>query len=197
MGKGRVYRWLRLAAGLLLLQAGALACSKGPAAEDYAKEGKELLQAKQYDQAIEKFTEAIKLKPDFTQAYNNRGVAYCDKGLYDLAIVDFTEAIKLDPNNGKAFNNRGVAHYLKGEQDQAQEDFKKAQSLGIQVRPELLSGKPLEEATTPSPGTPPGAPPGPPSSLAPGTPPGTSPGAQPGSPPGAPPAVKKPETKKK
>lgn len=38
------------------------------------------------DRAIGYFTEAIKLKPDFFEAYGNRGIAYSLVGKIDLAI---------------------------------------------------------------------------------------------------------------
>ena len=35
---------------------------------------------KEYEKSIEYYTQAIELKPDFFQAYNNRGNAYVDNG---------------------------------------------------------------------------------------------------------------------
>jgi class 3 adenylate cyclase len=57
------------------------------------------------DEAIEAYSEAIRLVPS-ARAYNNRGIAYFDKGQLQKAIVDYTEAIRLDPQYGEAFNNR-------------------------------------------------------------------------------------------
>ncbi len=64
--------------------------------------------------------------------YNNRGIAYGEKGEHDLAIKDFTKAIQLKPDYAFAYNNRGAVHRYKGEHDQAIEDCSKA----IQLKPD-------------------------------------------------------------
>jgi Flp pilus assembly protein TadD len=48
--------------------------SKKP--EEYSNQGKKFLKAKQYDQAIVSFSEAIKLDSQSVEAHNNRGIAY-------------------------------------------------------------------------------------------------------------------------
>jgi tetratricopeptide (TPR) repeat protein len=58
--------------------------------------------------------------------YNNRGIAYDDKGDYDRAIQDFNEAIQLDPNDETAYYDRGYAYNKKGDYDRAIQDFNEA-----------------------------------------------------------------------
>ena len=62
-------------------------------------------------------------------AYNNRGLAYDDKGEYDRAIEDFDQAIRLDPTAAETFNNRGVARSHKGQFDRAIGDYDQAIAL--------------------------------------------------------------------
>jgi tetratricopeptide (TPR) repeat protein len=100
---------------------------------EYIDQGKVLLNSKKFDQAIDRFTEAIRLDPKSIQAYNNRGIAYCNKGDLDRAIADFSRTIEIDPQFGKAYNNRAVAYFLMGERDKARQDAEKARSLGIPV----------------------------------------------------------------
>ena len=69
---------------------------------------------KQNDEAIEYYTEALKLNLQLVEAYNNRGVAYNDKRDYDRAIVDCSKAIELNSNYAEAYNNRGLAYKGKG-----------------------------------------------------------------------------------
>ena len=84
----------------------------------------------QYNQkAIEHFTNAIKLKPDFAETYKNRGVAYDFKGDYDRAIEDYSTMIKLTPNDAAAYNNRGNAYKNKGEYPHAIDDYTQAIQL--------------------------------------------------------------------
>jgi Flp pilus assembly protein TadD len=116
--------------------AGAAATPK--TAEAYIGQGKDFLTAKQFDQAIDKFSEAIRLDPKSIQAHNNRGIAYCNKGDLDRAIDDFSRTIEFDPKFGKAYNNRAVAYFLKGERDKARQDVEKAISLGIPVNKDFV-----------------------------------------------------------
>jgi tetratricopeptide (TPR) repeat protein len=90
------------------------------------------------DNAINNYTEAIKLNHKFAKAYNNRGIAYIGRQQYDLAITDFNKAIKFDPKNGKAYNNRAIVYWYKGEVARACQDIQKAQSLGIPVNPDVV-----------------------------------------------------------
>jgi tetratricopeptide (TPR) repeat protein len=80
-----------------------------------------------YGKAIADYTEAIRLNPNYTQACNNRGHAYSERGHSgdnERAINDFTEALRLNhPDTAMVYRNRGTA-YLEGEQyDQAIVDF--------------------------------------------------------------------------
>lgn len=62
-------------------------------------------------------------------AYNNRGIAYREKGEYDRAIADFTQAIKLNPKDVNPYLNRGVAYEKKREYDLAIADYTQAIKL--------------------------------------------------------------------
>ena len=90
---------------------------------------------KEYDKAIEHYTEALNLNPQLVTAYNNRGVAYNNKHDYDRAIKDYTQAIDLDSNHVSAYNNRGSAYNNKGDYDRAIEDYNKA----IELKPNYAS----------------------------------------------------------
>lgn len=73
--------------------------------------------------AIEYLDEAIKLKPDLAEAYNNRGNAYSDIKQYERAIEDYNEVIRLQPNFSYAYYNRGLTYSDLGRHQQAVEDF--------------------------------------------------------------------------
>src|SRR5262245_51729587 len=68
-----------------------------------------------YDRALADFDKAIQLKPDYADAYNNRGEAYLDKGDKERAFADFDKAIQLKPDYADAYNNRGKAYFYKGD----------------------------------------------------------------------------------
>jgi len=62
----------------------------------------DLYSGKLYEEAIVGFTEAIRLWPDFANAYFNRGVAYYKLGQFKEAISDFDRTLTLNPQNEKA-----------------------------------------------------------------------------------------------
>jgi tetratricopeptide (TPR) repeat protein len=100
----------------------------------------------QHNHSIPYYNKAIKINPEFANAYFSRGVAHAEgKGEYDKAISDYDRAIELNPTFAKAILSRGVANYYKGEYGKAWEDVHKVQSLGYQVHPGFL--KALREAS--------------------------------------------------
>ena len=63
----------------------------------------------QYFAAIADYDIAIRLNPDYAEAYYNRGLAKYDLGQHFAAIADYDIAIRLNPDDADAYNNRGVA----------------------------------------------------------------------------------------
>ena len=86
------------------------------------------------DLAIENFTKAIELKPDYALAYNNRGAVYRSKGEHDLAIEDCNKAIQLKSDYAEPYSNRGAAYRNKGDYDRAIEDY----DLAIKLKPSFV-----------------------------------------------------------
>jgi tetratricopeptide (TPR) repeat protein/predicted Ser/Thr protein kinase len=79
--------------------------------------GKIESQQGKYDQAIASYTQAIAKYPEYSGAYNNRGLVFYNKGDLDKAIADWTEAIRIDPKYDLAYNNRGNARSDKAERE--------------------------------------------------------------------------------
>ena len=55
--------------------------------------------------AIESYNKALKIKPDYAEAYLNMGNALRDKGDSEAAIESYKEALKIKPDNAEAWNN--------------------------------------------------------------------------------------------
>ena len=87
----------------------------------------------EHEKAIKHYTKAIKSKPDFTAAYNNRGNVYSRIGKFQNAIEDFPEAIDIQPDGDYAYYNRGVTYGHIGDYNRAIEDYDKA----IEIQPDL------------------------------------------------------------
>ncbi len=67
------------------------------------------LQTRKTTLGIELFDKAIALKPDFVEAYNNRGAALASLGRFDEALSNYDQAIALKPDHAGAHHNRGAA----------------------------------------------------------------------------------------
>jgi len=98
-------------------------------ANEWFEKGKNYHLNKEYDKAIEAYTKAIAIDPNYAGAYIGLGNAYNNKGQYDRAIEDYNKAIAIDPNLAKAYNNRGFAYGEKGQYDRAMQDYNKAIAL--------------------------------------------------------------------
>jgi tetratricopeptide (TPR) repeat protein len=100
-----------------------------PLAIAYNNRGNTYARLNEQERAIEDYSKAIELNPNFADAYNNRGSAYAGLNEHRRAIEDYNKAIELNPNYAKAYYNRGTAYYGLNEHEQAIEDYNKAIAL--------------------------------------------------------------------
>jgi tetratricopeptide (TPR) repeat protein/MinD-like ATPase involved in chromosome partitioning or flagellar assembly len=91
--------------------------------------GDEEADKKNFDEAIKKYTEAIRLDPSYAIAYYGRGRAYLGKERFDEALADFNEAIRLDANYVKAYVGRGDVYWQKRDLARALVDYNRAVEL--------------------------------------------------------------------
>jgi tetratricopeptide (TPR) repeat protein len=98
----------------------------GQQAAEAIKQGFQHLENEEYRQAIESFTQAIRLCPTLTDAYMARACAHEDKEEFDLAIADCTEAIRLNPESARAYRLRGQIYTKTGKWAEAERDTSKA-----------------------------------------------------------------------
>ncbi len=89
-----------------------------------------------YDRAIADAGEAIRSKPDYSDAYYGRCAAYKFKGDYDRAIADCDKAISLKPDLSGAFVNLGGCYLAKHEYDRAIANYNEA----IRLNPSYTDG---------------------------------------------------------
>jgi tetratricopeptide (TPR) repeat protein len=96
-------------------------------------QGLENSQKGRYDEAIQDFNQALKLKPNDAAILTFRGVVYYAKGQNDRALQDFDQALKADPKFGRAYYQRGMIYETLGRYDLALADIQQAKSLGYKV----------------------------------------------------------------
>ena len=72
---------------------------------------------------------AIKISPDYSAAYFNRGNCKVMMGNYKSSIPDFDKAIKITPRFPHPYHSRGVAKYELGDIESACSDWIKASKV--------------------------------------------------------------------
>ena len=82
---------------------------------------------------ISAYDKAIRLKPDYTASYNNRGTDKHALGRHEAAIADYDEAIRLKPDLAEAYTNRGNAKDALERYEAAIDDHTQA----IRLKPSL------------------------------------------------------------
>ena len=91
-----------------------------------------------YDEAIEDINKAIKLYPDFAEAYYNRANLMAISGKLPEAYDDYSRAIELEPNMGEAYYNRGLVQIFMKDTRKGCMDLSKAGELGILAAYDIL-----------------------------------------------------------
>jgi len=72
-----------------------------------------------YERAIEDYTQALELSPDLLPAFNNRGILYTALQEYEEAAADFDKVLELDPDYMAGYNNRSILYAVQGDWDNA------------------------------------------------------------------------------
>lgn len=92
-------------------------------------EGNALTVKGQYDKAIAKYNEALKLF-QAPYVYYNRANAYLGKKDYANALLDYDQTIKLNKDYAEAYSQRGLIKYAMGDKTCC-DDLKKAVKLDL------------------------------------------------------------------
>jgi tetratricopeptide (TPR) repeat protein len=118
----------------------------GDDATNYLSQG--IIKGRQgdYAGAYADFNTAISLKPDYVQAYNERGLATgalaknargpddpVAREAIDRAIADYSKAVEIDATYAPAYYNRGVAMVAKGDRENAKSNFTTVTKLKADV----------------------------------------------------------------
>jgi len=97
--------------------------------------GKEALDKKDYQSAIEHYSKSIEMSPFEAMLYVNRGIALYQSGKMKEAEKDFDTALVLDPRMVNALSYRGLCREKLGKEKAALEDYTRA----VQQNPDDVS----------------------------------------------------------
>ena len=112
-------------------------------AEEYFDRGLQNKKNNLNNMAINSFTQAIKIDPNYVDAYYFRGSAKVAIGDDEGALEDFTKVINLNPADSiklaSAYGMRGEVRFILDDDEGACDDFKKASELGDERSKELMA----------------------------------------------------------
>jgi tetratricopeptide (TPR) repeat protein len=99
-------------------------------AELYCYRGLGRTGRRDYAGAINDFTLALNLKPDWLMAYTQRGWTYLSANAPELALRDFDRVVSLSPNDPFGYAGRGAARVRRGEIKEGLNDAEKSLDRG-------------------------------------------------------------------
>jgi len=111
------------------VQGAAPSAAQQADANQYVRQGRELVQKNQFHEALSPLDHAIDADPWSAAAYNLRGYAHLRLLQFDQAVADCSEAIRLQPTFLNAYENRASARRHQGDRAGAQEDVRKIADL--------------------------------------------------------------------
>jgi tetratricopeptide (TPR) repeat protein len=109
--------------------AGSTAKSPSEEAAKHYNSGVDKAKAGDIEGAIAEYKEAVRISPDFAQAYNNLGADKAKLKDYKGAIAALDEAIRLTPEDGDPHYTRGLAKAQSDDLKGAKADLEKAAEL--------------------------------------------------------------------
>ncbi len=92
-------------------------------AKIYTRRGQAFALLKRYKKAEGDFSKAIKIRPQFVEAWFHRAAVRSRSGQHDKAIADYTQVITLKPDFAMPYYNRGTAYARKKMYPNAIADF--------------------------------------------------------------------------
>ena len=103
-------------------------------ATDYNNIGRRWMKDGSYQDAYLQFSHAIRIKPDYAEAYMNMGILYHMTKRDKEAITYLKKAISLNPDKKEIiYNNLGMIYFEQGKYNDALEMFQIAAKLGIRM----------------------------------------------------------------
>ena len=111
---------------------------ESPAVSAY-NQGVELMKNKRFAQAQSKFEQAVKLDPNFAEAYNNLAFTLRKQGSanYQKSLAYYNKAIQLKPKLAEAYMYRGVLYTQMERKADAQADLALLKKLDGRLAKEL------------------------------------------------------------
>ncbi len=92
-------------------------------AKSFLKQGLNKLSQGNYPAALKDFKQALRIDPNFIDAYICQSLVYYYQEDYQEAIASCNQVLQINPKNVDAYNNRGLTRCAMGEYKEAIADF--------------------------------------------------------------------------
>ena len=125
----------------------------------YQGRGYAFAKNQQFQEAIQDYTEALKLKSNDPRIYEQRAAVEMKTYDYDKALADYSELIKLKPNEVRYLNYRAYVYEVKDDVQNSMADTEKVLKIDpnnqeAKERKQRWERKQAEKMPTPPPTTP-------------------------------------------
>ncbi len=98
-------------------------------AKRFYQQAHELTNQNNHKAAIQKYTNAIDLMPNFHEAIDNRAFCHMDLGNWSEAIQGFNQSLQVNPNSLLAIFSIGECYFKLGKYSEAKPYFEKASQI--------------------------------------------------------------------
>jgi tetratricopeptide (TPR) repeat protein len=105
--------------------------------DEAAKRADEARISSHLDEAIEFYTKALKIRPQWPDGWWYLGAIYYEKDLYPQAQDAFNKLVALDPEKGQAWGMLGLCAFQTGDYERAVVSLQRGRTLGLGGNQEL------------------------------------------------------------
>jgi Tfp pilus assembly protein PilF len=81
------------------------------------------------EEAVEVYSKALNINPDYAEAFYNIGNTLQEQGKFDEAITSYNKALAIKPDYAEAYNNMGITLKKQGKLEEAVEAYRKALNI--------------------------------------------------------------------
>ena len=123
-------------------QTSAKAQAPAPVNSDFdqiAKLGDEARSAGRLDEAVELYTKAVRIRPEWPDGWWYLGAIFYEKDLYPQARDAFNKLVALDPKKGPAWGMLGLCEFQTHDYERAVTSLQRGRTLGLAGNQELES----------------------------------------------------------
>jgi len=100
---------------------------------NHIQQGNEMMQKRQYEEAIAEYREASEINPEMAEPHNLIGICYFQLGKFRQAKDEFLKAIGMNPSFASAYNNLGTVYHAQSNYEEAIKAFEDALKLNPKI----------------------------------------------------------------